>query len=891
MHPEPGKKLSNYTLISLLGRGGMGEVWRARDEVLERDVAIKVLSLELTANSDLLGRFEREARLLAQLEHANVATIHGLERDEEECFLVMRLVQGEDLGRRLEHGALGIDDVTELGWQIASGLEAAHAKGIVHRDLKPGNVMVDTEGTARILDFGLAKVVGAGPGSDGAQDETLLEDHLTRAGTVLGTTAYMAPEQAEGRAVDERADVWAFGVMIWEMLTGRRLFASETAGATLAAVLSRPVDFGELPHDTPQHLRWVLERCLVRDPRKRLQHIGEARAILEDPSIVPFQGVSRHVPGGDVARVPGNASRLTLWRAAAAVLFLLSCGLVAALLLRPEAGHGSEPLRLAIPYPEGTLPRLGGIQPGPAVVSPDGRSVAFVTEDESGKRQLWVRPLGSSQAVLLEGTEDTSYPFWSPDGEHLGFFAGQKLKRVPAAGGTVRTLCNAATPKGGTWNRDGVILFNQAFDFGLSTVSADGGEVEPLTELQEGELSHRFPQFLDDGSRFTFLVRKADDRQNVTMLASLDDPAIRIELVRSPLNSIVESGRILYFQEGSLVAQTFDAESGLVSDSPRVVLEDVGSLEGSARMLASVGPGTLTNQAWTGEALEQITIVGRDGAPLRQLATGTHDNPNLSPDGRTLAVHATINGNQQVVLFELETGNREIFTTGPDLKVGPLWSPDGSRIAYSTNSTGARQIVAKSLSTAGSDSGLEVLVENDDPLRILDPMAWVETAEGGELLVYSVGRNNVPGHVMMLSTRDGQPDRELLRTESGFPEAQLSPDGRWLSFRTGADALNPSIYVTDLPHLSRRFEIMAGSSCRWLGDGSEMICRNADSDLVRFPVRGEGSSFEWEAPETLFRTYSRWWAGDGDTFVVTEPLEEREAGRLDVVVNWEKLLD
>ncbi|HQR46525.1 MAG TPA: protein kinase, partial [Thermoanaerobaculia bacterium] len=563
----PGTKLGAHEIVSPLGAGGMGEVYKAKDTRLGREVAIKVLPEQFFEDRDRVARFEREARALAALNHPGIAAIYSFEEvpgsspTSSRHLLVMELVEGEGLDARIARGALSLDESLAIARQIAEALEAAHEKGIVHRDLKPANVKFNGDGKVKLLDFGLAKALEGEPSKDGSSSgqtqSPTLTARATAAGMILGTAAYMSPEQARGRSVDKRADVWAFGVVLFEMLAGRRLFDGETVSDTLAAVLREPIDWKALPASTPPSVRSLLERCLERDPKQRLQAIGESRIALE--RTLAWSGVRGAEDAG--ARGTRRARPGRLFPALAA-LFLATTAVLGLLLIRSGRREERE-IRATVNPPEGTVFVVDTTQPGPPALSPDGRKLAFAARGADAKVRLYVRSLDSIEAQPLPGTEGAQYPFWSPDSRFIGFGADQKLKRIEASGGPPSILCSTTDyPKGGAWSPAGVIVFAPASGGPLHVVSENGGASKPITKLdgKRGDNSHRLPFFLPDGKHFLYLARLASalPSEGHQVLVGSVDGGEPTALLRSPGAAEFASGHLLFLRDRALMAQRSD---------------------------------------------------------------------------------------------------------------------------------------------------------------------------------------------------------------------------------------------------------------------------------------------------------------------------------------------
>jgi hypothetical protein len=574
---QPGDQIGNYEVLAQIGKGGMGEVYRARDKNLARDVAIKVLPAALARDPDRIARFEHEAKVLAALNHPNIAIIHGMEECPNKArAIVMELVEGPTLQDRLKRGALPLKEALGIARQIADALEAAHEKGVVHRDVKPANVKVREDGTVKVLDFGLATAVQASarePGG-GANSPTLTLG-ATEAGMILGTAAYMAPEQAEGKPVDRRADIWSFGVVLWEMVTCKRLFHADTVPLTLADVLRAPVDFTQLPEATLAAVRDLLKRCLDRGGKNRLRDIGEARVAIgrylanpESGSETPAQAES----------LPHARSRVA-W--AVAGFFALAAGGLGYVAYRHTSEEPARVIKVSLLPPE----KATYVTVSVPAVSPDGRRLAITLKNGDGKNGLWIRDLDSLSARLLPGTDDAILPFWSPDSRTVAFFAGGKLKRIDVAGGPALTLCDAPIGRGGTWSQNVIIVFGPNVLGPLVRVPAAGGTPAPVTELDKGsgETVHSWPWFLPDGRHFLYLASSFATDAGALYVGDLDSKDKRKV---APINSnavYVSPGYLLFARERTLMAQPFDA-SALRTTGDAVPIAE--QLETSSRVLA-----------------------------------------------------------------------------------------------------------------------------------------------------------------------------------------------------------------------------------------------------------------------------------------------------------------
>ena len=673
-----------YEVVSMLGAGGMGEVYRARDTKLGRDVAIKVLPEPVAADPDRLARFEREATTLASLNHPNIAAVYAVERRA----IVMELVAGQDLSELITErnqtppvaAAIEIDDALSIARQIAAALEAAHDAGIIHRDLKPANIKIRPDGVVKVLDFGLAKVMDpAGASSADAMKSPTLTARATAMGTIVGTAAYMAPEQARGRAVDRRADVWAFGCVLFEMISGRRAFAGDTITDVLAAVVREEPDWSALPASTPSHVVALLRKCLQKDPARRLRDMGDARLELDEPAAVAAPSAT--VPIAAPSRSRSRGERLA-WLVATVVTLASLAAILLLITFRPRAADALE-YRIEITTPPAPDPMS-------FAVSPDGTSVAFVAQ-QAGQPRLLLRRLTSVDTRTLEGTEGAGLPFWSPDGKALGFFAESKLKRLDVSGGPVQTLAPVNGARGGAWAPDGTILFALVSGPIFRVPAAGGVPPVPLTKLLPRQSSHRFPRFLSDGRHFLYYAQAGIDDQRGIYLASLDQPE-GLRLMQADSAAVpVDGDLILFVRQGTLSAQQLDLKGRKLTGDVSVVADDVAMDVPLNVAAVSAARGTLMYR--TGRTVGLRRLVWFDRAGKRLGDVGDTDPsaaraPELSPDGRQIVLDRSVSGNTDVWRLDVERGvrTRLTFDTGPDSFA--VWSPDGSRLVFSSARAG-----------------------------------------------------------------------------------------------------------------------------------------------------------------------------------------------------------
>src|SRR5262245_32667340 len=683
-----GRQLGVYQVLAPIGAGGMGEVYRARDTSLGREVAIKVLPVTLTTDPDRLERFEREARLLAALNHPNVAHVYGFERSAAIPALVMELVEGPTLLDRIAKGPIPFHEALAIARQLAGALDAAHERGIVHRDLKPANIKVRSDGTVKVLDFGLAKAIGGELEADVTQAVT-----GTFAGVVLGTPAYMSPEQARGHAVDKRTDIWAFGCVLLEMLTGRSAFARETVSDTIAAILERDPDW-RLPASAAS-VRPLVQRCLEKDARNRLRDIGDAMTLMDATRAV--------------AASPAPRARERWLTGIAAAAVISAAALAVWLVSRPAAGP-PELVRFAVPPPDGQRIAPGDAASGAIAVSPDGRQIAFVAGPTPDQSMVWVRSLDTLTAKPLPGTEGAAQLFWSPDGRYLGFAHAAsggrgKLFKIAVAGGSAHELGDTGAGRA-AWSSNGVILF-MGPDRRLSTVPETGGQPSRVTELDESrqELLHNWPVFLPDGRRFIFHARSRTAANNALFLGSLDSPN-RTHLIDALSSAEYGSGHIFFQRDGALVAQPFDEKTGRIAGDAVPLVERVMYNGNSGRVAASVSTsGTLVYRRGASE-LSRLTWLDAGGRATGTVgAEGFYFDTTLSPDGRWIAVtRADLpSAPGDIWLIDAERGTPTKLTSDRADDNMPVWSPDAQHIVFASNRRGQFDLYRRASGGAGSD--------------------------------------------------------------------------------------------------------------------------------------------------------------------------------------------
>jgi len=875
-----GSRLGPYEVLSAIGAGGMGEVYRARDSKLSRDVALKVLPEAFARDAERMARFQREAKVLASLNHPNIATIHGLEDSGKTHALVMELVEGPTLADRIKAGPIPIEESLRIAKQMCEALEYAHERGIVHRDLKPANVKVTSDDAVKVLDFGLAKALEGDAASIDIATSPTISRMATQAGVLLGTAAYMSPEQAKGKAVDRRADIWAFGCVLYEMLTGQMAFHGESVTDTLAAVIRAEPDWSHLPKGTPIRVRVLLQRCLQKDPKQRLRDIGDARISIDEV----LSGTPDLALAGTPLAAVARWRRVLPWGVAAAIAIAF-----AVLGWTYERAANAPPPMQVLRYK--IFPPGNSSFGSDAALSPDGRHLAFTATAQDGRPLLWVRDMDTLEARPLAGTDGATGPFWSADSRTLGFARGTKLERIDISGGVPQVVCDAIAVLGAAWNRDGLIIFGSYQ--GLMKVSAAGGTPSPLTAVDSsrGESAHAFPSFLPDGQHFLYfrdsgpyagtyvgsVDARPDHQQNGKRL-------LAPSAVYAPVSGHV-LGQVLFLQGSTVMAQAFEADHLELKGDPTPIAQGVASFTVSSNgMLAySSGRGSLQLTWFDRQGKVLGTLGGPDAVPW----------PTISPDGSSVAVgrQNPEGGGGDLWIYNVARGTPSRFTFDGNYNQFPTWSPDGSRICFASGSSG-NKVMIRAVNGIGEEETVD-----SNPANTRVPLDW---SSDGRYIVEGVLLNSDAARatvwLLPLSPEQSGGDRKPVPyLDEQFNElgAKLSPNGQWIAY-VSDETKRYEIFVQTFPKRGGKWQVSTNGGTRpvWSRDGKELYFIGADGKLMAVDVRsGSGGSFDNGAPKALFDPRIGGTVFDGfgvskDGRFLIPAVVEQSGAPITVVANW-----
>ncbi len=875
----PGARLGPYEILAPLGAGGMGEVYRARDPKLGREVAIKVLPAEVSSDRDRLARFEQEARSASALNHPSIITIYEIGTAGSVSYISMELVEGKTLRELVAEGPVPLKSLVAIAAQIADALAKAHEAGIIHRDLKPENLMVTRDGFVKILDFGLAKL--ALPESGEVSSMPTMARDETHPGVVLGTVGYMSPEQASGRRVDFRSDQFSLGSILYELATGKRAFSRPTTAEALVAIIrEEPEPIAALSPQLPVPVRWVIERCLAKDPGERY---ASTRDLARD-----LKHLRDHGSEISVEAVPVILARRLGWLGPALIAGVLLAAVLAVLaVLRSRPAPVARPLRFSVPIPAGATYSPGELSRGFAL-SPDGTRLV-IEAIVRGRRRLFLRPLDSEKAVELDGTTGAEAPFWSPDSRFVAFFADGKLKKIPAAGGPPEELCAASFDIVGSWSREGTILFSEiTLKRGILRVSDKGGEAVPATVDPTGNvIADLWPHFLPDGRRFLYLESHPTapgHGPRELRIGSLDSKESRAVTRLDSMAEYASPGYLLYVRDGTLFAQPFDAAKAQLYGDPLVVAENVHYFFGPARASFSVSQtGVLAFQ--TAKPLSRLVWLDRAGKEI-----GTLGQPavlgkgfRIAPDGgrAAVAIEDRRIGTSDLWVFELARGVSTRLHSDPVDENTPVWSADGSKVFYRSDRKGPPDIYEISPGAPGSEREVLALQGVQEP---------EDVSRDGRFLVYLNDTQMAASDVWLLPLFGDRKPMPWLKTSFSVTSPRFSPDARWIAYESDESG-DPEIYVarTEGAGEKQRLSTAGGRLPRWRRDGKELYYVTPDGFLMAVPM-SPGTRLEARAPVQLFHVeavienYDV--TPDGSRFLMSTPAEKVRESPIRVIVNW-----
>ena len=843
-----GSRVGPYEVISAAGAGGMGEVYRARDTRLDRTVALKILPAHLTDNAEAKQRFDREARAISSLNHPNICTLYDVGHQDGMDYLVMEFLEGETLAARLAKGPLPPEQVLKYGIEICEGLEKAHRTGVIHRDLKPGNIML-TKAGAKLMDFGLAKALAASPPPASSLTATLsgpsAEQPLTARGTIVGTFQYMSTEQIEGKEADARSDIFALGAVLYEMATGIRAFNGKTQASVIAAILAaEPQPISAVRPMSPPALDRVVKVCLAKDPDERFQSVHDLK--------LQLMWIAE---GGSQAGVPAPLAARRKNRERGLIAAVVVCGLLAvggiagSVILSKKAESFRKVVRAQISAPEHYSFTPVGLT-NHVVISPDGNNIAFIAEGE-GKLLLWVRPLHATAAQPLAGTEGAYYPFWSADSKFLGFFAGGKMKKVEASGGVVQTICDAPYGRGGSWNRDGVILFAPGIHDVIYRVPDGGGQPVAVTQVKKAGAfaGNRWPYFLPDGRHFLYVGADGDNPKGKVYAASLDSPDTKL-VVEESNGAAYANGYLFFAKDGNLVAQPFDPDHLILRGNPVPVAPKVEYSDSRSRADFSVSENGVLVYRNAFSSPTRLVWLDRTGKQLATLGDpGKYAFGRLSPDGRTVVISRedpTDTTKGDLWLMDVQRGTLSRLTFHPATFWSAAWSPDGSRLAIAALGTKV-QIMPS------NGSGTPVSISSDLVGGVRD---W---SPDGHVILVQLQNSSTGMDVSSLPVSEKpQPLTPVLNSQFDELAPRLSPDGRWLAYCSNETGRG-EVFVVPFPGPGGRWQISNNGAIgggvpavTWSRDGKQLYFRDATSAVMAVDVEVLGNEFHAGLPRQIF---------------------------------------
>ena len=885
-----GTKLGPYEIVGALGAGGMGEVYRARDTRLGREVAVKVLPAHMSADASGKARFEREAKTISGLNHPNICVLHDVGSHDGMDYLVMELVEGETLADRLAKGSVPPEQVLKIGREIAEALDRAHRSGIIHRDLKPSNIML-TKAGAKLMDFGLAR-----PAAIPASLATLTavaspNSPLTQQGMIVGTFQYMSPEQVEGKELDGRSDIFSLGAVLYEMVTGQRAFGGKSQLSVASAILEKePAPISSVKPLTPANLDHAVRRCLAKDAEERWQTARdlalELKWIAESGSgqaTALLAAASQEKEQEGLKNTGRKVGVVILWMLVGAagygILRLFDTGKGGA------RGVGTEMMYFSAPFEAKDM-----------AVAPNGHTVAVVGKDEERRKTvLWLYELGGRGVKSLSETDGASFPFWSPDGKFLGFFAAGKLKRLNLADGDVQTLCDAPNGRGGSWNKDGVIVFTPSgkVDDGLFRILASGGTPVKISppDRSRGETSRRWPQFLPDGKHYLYMAfnvawKKGASDANAIYAGALDSNEKKFLVAAVANAAYAEPGYLLYYRDNTLFEQAFDAGKLELSGEAKPVLKDVQFLGRIGRATyAATTSGLLVAQSSGGVTQSKLAWFDRKGTEVGMVGKpDAYANVVLSPNGKSVAVDITDagSGNADVWVMDLPAGNSKRLTFDPAVDAMPIWNPDGGRLVFSSSREHSFELYLKN----SDGSSEEKVIEGSEEDRYA-----CDWSRDGKYVVFQ------QGYDLWVMEEQEKKSRLLLKAAATLKNGQISPDGKWLAYASNESG-KWEVYVTSFPEGRGKWQVSSGGGeqPRWRGDGRELFFLSADAKMMATPIKS-GANFDAGTPVALFQANPRELVAtselmeydvskDGQRFLINTQVKNAEARPMSVVLNW-----